>query len=86
MKDGYRYFAVHATDEHGIPNADVSSHFRVFPLESLSGLPTGRYVEFWNGMAWQGSFIQPFARHLDDVLVSGGAVRELMNEKELPRA
>lgn len=84
MPEEYRFFAVHAVGEGGIPDASVSSYFRS-PDSHYLGLPPGR-AEFWDGTEWQVSNVQPFSRHMSDVLASGGAVREILDVRELPRA
>lgn len=81
----FRFFVNYPTDEDGLPNLGDPGYFRVLEASDWSGLPSGRPVEFWTGTEWKPLALQPFARHLDDVLRNGSTIREILDVRELPR-
>lgn len=86
MKDGYRYFISRPTAEDGNPELGSDpSYFRLKEGERY-GTVFNMPVDFWNGSEWQASLLHPFFRYLDDVLGSGATVREILDEKDVPRA
>lgn len=83
MKDGYRYFVTYATGEDGLPiTSNDPGYFRV---PDFDGHPPRGLVDFWDGSDWMQSSVQPFSYYMDDVHGSGATVRELLDEKDVPR-
>lgn len=90
MKDGYRYFSSRPTAADGNPvpvESSKTDFFRVFdPDPKIIMLPIYAQAEFRDGKKWVPSAVQPFRFYLDDVLGSGATIRELLDEKDIPRA
>lgn len=79
MKDGYRYFVSYATGEDGLPvTSNDPSYFRC--NNNFFGP-----VRYWIGHEWKESTISGVGAYFDDVLGSGATVRELLDEKDVPR-
>lgn len=80
MKDGYRYFVSYATGEDGLPiTSNDPSYFRC--KENFGG-----FVDFWSDPDWERSILPGLGSYLDDLFGSGATVRELIDEKDVPRA
>lgn len=82
----YRYFEIRPCDENNEPasrDGSPPSYLRVqrvLPDHDQGRMPS----DFWDGEAWQRSFIQPFDDHISDTLASGAFVREMGREEKGP--
>jgi hypothetical protein len=80
MKDGYRYFIARPTAEDGNPEQGSDPSYFRCPARFHGP------VNFWNGSDWEYSIVgNNLSNYLSDVFRSGATVRELLDDKDVPR-